>query len=774
MADNVGNYTSTPEGYATPDQIKSVREYAKALLMGSGQQPVKHWSQGVSNMVSALVGGGLDWNAAQREKRDVAMTGQQQAAAVPGQNYATEPVGSLAPAIVGPNAGKRVEGEPDLDKSGRAIAGMESSNNYAALGPLTKTGDRAYGKYQVMGNNVPEWTKVAYGRSLTPDEFLNDKGAQEAVFKHKFGEYTQKYGPEGAARAWFAGEDGMNNPNAKDILGTTVAGYGKKFASAFNGPDNFSNVPAVKAMSSALRGDPAPTEPTTTVAGDPQVAAAKPGLIPPSGGGIVGPSGNGTTFIDPRLVKPQAGFTQEQFQNLMSNPWLSQEDKRGYMGMMLNRGQTVTMDAPGGMGKVMIDPNNPNVQQYIQNAPHFGKVKTGDIEREEMISSDKFGNPIRFRAPRVTFPTPGSPRSEVAPTGGAGEPSGPPVVGNSAVSESAPAAPAVAPEGGVQVASLDPAAGVGAPGAEPVAPGGTKVAASEGAATPLTRLQGLKAPPGVDQEDWDANTALSNQKLQHELEKEAGTKSIDAGLKKYDTLTSQASTARKLMPQIALARSLMDDPNFRGGWGSAVTDELKRMKEALLGDKFANASNEAFDKLMAGNVLDTMKTALGGLGQVRLAEIDLLNRANGNRTNTAASNKAILEISKRGLEKLDNISGLANAYMSGDEVVDPVTGKTLLKANMGTDGEIAPRRTLDSKFEKIARQYDNDHPSFTPEEIKNYHFLFEGKDSMGQVLPKEGATAPVAGPAVGTIKTFPDGKGGTVEGVWDGKKWGPK
>lgn len=109
-----------------------------------------------------------------------------------------------------------------------AISGIESGGNYGLLGPLTK-GDRAYGKYQVMGKNIPEWTRAALGTSLTPDQFLANPVAQEAVFQHKFGQYVDKYGPEGAAKAWFAGERGMNNPNAKDVLGTSVSDYASKF-----------------------------------------------------------------------------------------------------------------------------------------------------------------------------------------------------------------------------------------------------------------------------------------------------------------------------------------------------------------------------------------------------------------------------------------------------------------------------------------------------------------------------------------------------------------
>ena len=113
-----------------------------------------------------------------------------------------------------------------------AISSIESSGRYDLVGPATKSGDRALGKYQVMSANIPEWTKEALGRSLTPREFLSSPEAQDAVFQHRFGGYVKKYGPEGAARAWFAGEGGMNDMGRRDVLGTSVADYSNKFTKA--------------------------------------------------------------------------------------------------------------------------------------------------------------------------------------------------------------------------------------------------------------------------------------------------------------------------------------------------------------------------------------------------------------------------------------------------------------------------------------------------------------------------------------------------------------
>ncbi|KAB2803302.1 hypothetical protein F9L06_03855 [Brucella anthropi] len=118
----------------------------------------------------------------------------------------------------------------DIASMAKVIRGMESSNNYSALGPVLASGDRAYGGYQVMGANVPNWTKSALGYSMTPDEFLKSPSAQDAVFNKVFGGYVNKYGASGAAQAWFGGPGSVGSGgNAADVLGTTGTEYVNKF-----------------------------------------------------------------------------------------------------------------------------------------------------------------------------------------------------------------------------------------------------------------------------------------------------------------------------------------------------------------------------------------------------------------------------------------------------------------------------------------------------------------------------------------------------------------
>jgi hypothetical protein len=140
------------------------------------------------------------------------------------------------------------------DRWSSAISGIESGGNYGAVTDAGK-GRKVYGKYQVLDSNIGPWTQSALGRAMTPDEFLNDRDAQEAVFKNQFGNYVQKYGtPEDAASAWLTGRPLSSAGNVADRFGTTAQAYAAKFDKALGAP-------AVQAINSASKGSSMPTPP---------------------------------------------------------------------------------------------------------------------------------------------------------------------------------------------------------------------------------------------------------------------------------------------------------------------------------------------------------------------------------------------------------------------------------------------------------------------------------------------------------------------------------
>jgi hypothetical protein len=139
-----------------------------------------------------------------------------------------------------------------LQAAREQIAKQESagSGGYKALGPVTDTGDRAYGRYQVMGANIGNWSKQALGTRLTKDQFLNNPEYQDRIFDHIFGGYLDKFGMEGAAQAWFGGAGSVGKTGRKDVLGTSVGQYGKSFVDGMK--DRWEGLREVQADTSGL------------------------------------------------------------------------------------------------------------------------------------------------------------------------------------------------------------------------------------------------------------------------------------------------------------------------------------------------------------------------------------------------------------------------------------------------------------------------------------------------------------------------------------------
>lgn len=116
---------------------------------------------------------------------------------------ATAPARGQAGAFTAPEITNQVE----QIKPG--VARVESGGNYEAIGPEVKRKDgvdRAYGKYQVMGANIPSWTEQALGKRMNVKEFLASPEAQEKVFEDQFTRNIKKYGSmEDAVSVWFSG-----------------------------------------------------------------------------------------------------------------------------------------------------------------------------------------------------------------------------------------------------------------------------------------------------------------------------------------------------------------------------------------------------------------------------------------------------------------------------------------------------------------------------------------------------------------------------------------
>lgn len=81
------------------------------------------------------------------------------------------------------------------------------AQRYTTVNPIGATG-----RYQVMTENIPSWTKEALGRSYTLQEWLNSPKAQDKVAAYYLGRNQKKHNSwESAAAIWFSGQP---NPNS--------------------------------------------------------------------------------------------------------------------------------------------------------------------------------------------------------------------------------------------------------------------------------------------------------------------------------------------------------------------------------------------------------------------------------------------------------------------------------------------------------------------------------------------------------------------------------
>lgn len=132
---------------------------------------------------------------------------------------------------------QEVAAEEDVNRVANALRRIESSNRYSALGPVSpKSGDRAYGAYQVMGANIPSWSREALGREVSPREFLESRDIQDQVAKHRINKYLDQYGnPTDVASVWFSGRPTSRSMGLSDFTGTSVPTYLQRFAKAYEG-----------------------------------------------------------------------------------------------------------------------------------------------------------------------------------------------------------------------------------------------------------------------------------------------------------------------------------------------------------------------------------------------------------------------------------------------------------------------------------------------------------------------------------------------------------
>jgi hypothetical protein len=211
------------------------------------------------------------------------------------QPHPTPAEGAIPPTMTATSAPPTpTAGGPPSDDDGMwgarsaAIGGIETGGEkdpYATVGKAQTKYGRALGKYGVMTVNVAPWTQAATGQALTPEQFLANPQAQDAVFRHRFGQYVARFGEEGAARAWFGGAGNVNKPHLTDAYEKlSIGDYGKDYLKRLQGATSTSGASGDAGDPGGTMTDEGDNPPTPTtirpIPGPADLPPATPRLTP--------------------------------------------------------------------------------------------------------------------------------------------------------------------------------------------------------------------------------------------------------------------------------------------------------------------------------------------------------------------------------------------------------------------------------------------------------------------------------------------------------------
>ena len=343
---------------------------------------------------------------------------------------ALAPIGLAKGGVVGyADGGDTPPADDIMGTYAPAIANIESSGRYGALGPITKSGDRAYGKYQVMGANVPSWTEEALGKRLSTDEFLANPEAQDATFKHHFGKALSQYGnPQDAASVWFSGKPTAAAGNAADVTGTTVPAYLRKFNEQIGAADKpAKGATPAQALVNGQGGFQAPEgdQQPSAIKGIGDALSSNEHLLIPLLSGLGAMAGSKSRYLGSAILEgigAGAGAYENVQQNIAQRG-LTNAQKDVQSTLAAGNAQTIAQNSmyKGADGQTYVmTAQGPMISGLWQQALAQGKYiptvgydqmvqMIAKIPGAQPISQGNAGQPTDPNAPRPTQAVPGMP-----------------------------------------------------------------------------------------------------------------------------------------------------------------------------------------------------------------------------------------------------------------------------------------------------------------------------------------------------------------------------
>jgi hypothetical protein len=207
--------------------------------------------------------------------------------------------------------------------------------------------------------------------------------------------------------------------------------------------------------------------------------------------------------------------------------------------------------------------------------------------------------------------------------------------------------------------------------------------------------------------------------LDYEAEQKRRAEDAATFRKTTDALYDAGKAARSIKQNLSLAEKLIQPGMAVQGLAAPLRTDFERLKALIGGDRpWAKRAGErasatqTFDKAISASILSDLKIMLGGLGQIRVAEIDLMNKAAPSIGNEPAANQAILELGRRGADIAQDLAQTA-AWFDRGARVDQM-GKLIV----GADGRpvlYGGRPTREALERTLQAVYDN-HPRKMSEE----------------------------------------------------------
>jgi len=176
----------------------------------------------------------------------------------------------------------------------------------------------------------------------------------------------------------------------------------------------------------------------------------------------------------------------------------------------------------------------------------------------------------------------------------------------------------------------------------------------------------------VPQYARDTLSDLGTIQAQNELKTSAAKKAGDAATEFVQQMRDKSVVAADDGKKLDLLSGIVHDPNYFSGFGSPLVMLERRMVAGWGGDPKSAANMELAEKFMNDLNLDTLKQRLGGLGQIRVFEGNMVQNAFLNRDNSVAANQALVTYAQAINQRLLQAADMTNKLLEANHwVPDP-------------------------------------------------------------------------------------------------------